>query len=130
MPNGFHGTKNDWKQFESPLLELDNRIEAFAQTHQLSIIRNYHNWPGRMLTSGRSPNRSIQLYLQDQRLSTWRIGIVAYEDRRDGRYLKGKKVAVDVPEHQPQQKLEEFLEQAWAEVKTWSKRDLQKTLAP
>jgi hypothetical protein len=60
MPNGHHGTDEEWKRLEAPLRDVDNAIDAFAKRHRIAIGRNYHNWPERSLRWGSDPERLIQ----------------------------------------------------------------------
>jgi len=35
MSNGHHGSKDEWERMETPLVELDPVIKAFAESHKM-----------------------------------------------------------------------------------------------
>lgn len=52
MPNGFYGSAEEWERMEAPFREVDEQLEEFAEAHGMSVVKNYHNWPGRRLDWG------------------------------------------------------------------------------
>lgn len=60
MPNGDYGPHEEWDRLEEPLCRADPVIAAFSQRRELSISRNYHNWPERTLSWGDNPTTLVQ----------------------------------------------------------------------
>jgi hypothetical protein len=60
MPNGFHGSEEEWERIEAPLRTIDAGIAAFAERNGLIGSKNYHNWPERSLRCAEAPDRSAR----------------------------------------------------------------------
>jgi hypothetical protein len=72
---------------EALFLKLDARLDEFASPHRLSLTKNYHNWPGRLLTSNEGNLcRLIQINLDDEKEMTLNVWICVTEDRADERF--------------------------------------------
>ena len=125
MPNGFQGTDEAWARIEAPLLVLDPALEAFAHEHGLSLGRNYHNWPERSLKWGAPIERLIQVYLEDEKALTWNVWLCASEDRGAARYWKRAFLRQAVPIEEIERALPGLLEEALAQVNTWSREQLE-----
>lgn len=91
MPNGFHGTKEEWDRMEAPLLEVDDVIGEFAQSKGLSLDSNYHNMPNRRLMWNKGGiTRVIQVSVKDEDMTIY-VTYYAWQDRnntRRGKWLK------------------------------------------
>jgi hypothetical protein len=125
MPNGFRGTDEAWARLEAPLLVLDPVLETFAREHDLSLARNYHNWPERSLKWGAPIERLIQIYLEDDTALTWNVWLCASEDRGAARYWKRAFLRQAVLIDEIERALPGLLEEALAQVNTWSQEQLE-----
>jgi hypothetical protein len=125
MPNGFHGTDQEWERIEAPLRILDPALQEFAQRHEMRIARSERNWPSRSVHWGRKLERLVQIYLEDPASLTWNVWVCVSEDRRRKRYWKNTflRRAVDIGEivlH-----LGELLEEGRRAADSWESGDLQ-----
>jgi hypothetical protein len=109
MPNGHHGTEEEWKRLEAPLREIDAAMEAFAKRHKMAISRNYHNWPERSLRWGSDPERLIQIYLEDDRRLTWKREFLRH----------------DVPMGDMSPVIDQLLDEAFLTVSSWRPEELE-----
>jgi len=125
MPNGFHESREAWDRIEAPLRPLDPALEAFARQHDMSLGRNYHNWPERSLRWGKPVSRLIQIYLEDEDQLTWNVWLCASEDRSSGRYWRREFLRKAVPIQEISGDLTTLLEQARRTVEGWSAQDLE-----
>jgi hypothetical protein len=124
MPNGFHGSNEDWARLAAPLLTLDPAFEAFARQHGFTISRNDHNWPERSVRWGSGIERLIQVYLADEQRLLFTLWLCAFEDRAKGRYWKHRNVYSNTTVAAIGQNLEKVLEESKSEVDAWSANDL------
>jgi len=125
MPNGYHGTDEDWKRLEAPLCEIDPAIHAFAKRHLLKVTRNYHDWPERSLRWGRDVERIIQIYLHDEQRLTWNFWLCAIQDRGQERFWKKQflRQAVEMSEISPM--IDLLLDEAYVAVNGWRPEDFE-----
>ena len=65
---------------ESPLLEIDPVLEAFADKYQLTLTKN-HKWPERSISWGDPVRRLLQIYPQDEKHPAYNLWLCASEDR-------------------------------------------------
>jgi hypothetical protein len=126
MPNGHHGTEEEWKRLEAPLREIDPAFEAFARRHKLSLGRNYHNWPERSLRWGSDLQRLIQIYLQDEQRLTWNFWLCASQDRGQQRFWKQQSLRRDTPMADITPLIESLLDEAFSRVSAWRPGDLER----
>jgi len=85
MANGeWHGSEEEQRRVEAPLLVADPVIEAFASEHGLRITRNYKNWPGRWIQWGKEVRCSMNIYLSDEKGPSWNVSLSASQYRRRG----------------------------------------------
>jgi hypothetical protein len=126
MPNGFHGSREDWDRLEAPLRRVDAELDAFAGRHGMALTKNHHSWPERSLTWVDGVERKIQVLLQDAAALTYNVWVVAWEDRADGRYWKRKAIANGLPEPELHAKLAELLEAGRAALAEWAVEDLER----
>jgi len=120
MPNGFHGTDQEWSRLEAPLLRLDPVLER-----HLSLSRNYHNWPERSLTWGVPIRRLIQVYLEDAGDLTWNVWLCASEDRGANRYWKRTFLKHAVPIEEIERAFPDLLEEARVQLEAWSSEEFE-----
>ena len=125
MPNGFHGPKEEWQRLEAPLKSIDGALEAYAQSHDLALSRNYHAWPERSLRWGTKRERLIQIFLHDEKRVTFNIWLGAYEDRGSKRYWKQRTLREDVPIGEIAENLHPLLEAGRVEVEGWTSDELE-----
>lgn len=125
MPNGHHGTDDEWKRLEAPLHDVDSAIDAFAKRHRIAIGRNYHNWPERSLRWGSDPERLIQIYLHDEHRLTWNLWLCVSQDRRRQRFWKRQFLRQDVSMGDISPIIDSLLEEAFRVVSAWRAEDLE-----
>ena len=91
MPNGFHGTKEEWDRLEAPLREVDEVIREFARVQDLDVDANYHNMPNRRLMWNKGGITCvIQVSVNDEDMTIY-VAYYAWQDRnnmRQGKELK------------------------------------------
>jgi len=91
MPNGFHGTKEEWDRLEAPLLEVAEVIGDFARMQNLEVDANYHNMPNRRLTwHKRDMTCVIQVSVKEEGMTMY-VTFYAWQDKdniRRGKWLK------------------------------------------
>lgn len=124
MPNGHHGSKEEWERMEAPLVELDPLIESFAKSRNLTVSRNYHSWPERSLTINDEIHRQVQVWLRDEKQMTFKIVAVAWQDRGLKRYLKDEVIAEDKTAEGLRKNLLGWLEEGYKTVITWTPSDM------
>ena len=126
MPNGFHGSVEEWDRIESPLQQIDLELAAFAERHGLEFSKNVRNWPDRRLTWGEPIHRSIQISLvDDEGPPLYAVGGFAWEDRAFGRYVKGVSITEPVPISVLREKPAKWLEEGLQIVSGWTSDDLE-----
>jgi hypothetical protein len=130
VPNGFHGSKEEWERLEAPLLVIDDCLLQFAQSHGMELRRNYHNWPERSLKWHVGPlEKLIQIALvdtdgdQDLRVS---LGICAVRDSNDKRFWKNRILAGPAPIKEIEQHLDSLLVRAKEMLDAWTEKDLER----
>jgi len=126
MPNGFHGSKNEWERMEAPLLRIDHVLESFASSHELQLRRNYHNWPERSLMWNSSGvKKLIQIFLHDEQKLTFTVWICASEDRGAGRFWKQTKLRDAIALEEISAELGGLLCECKAILDGWKEADLE-----
>jgi hypothetical protein len=124
MPNGFHGSREDWERMESPLLEIDESLKDFAQAHTMELSLNYHAWPSRRLTWGVDIHRLIEISLEDEREMTFNFWICAWKDGRRKRYWKNAYLREGAPFPEIKEELRQLLQEGIETLESWHKKDL------
>ncbi len=128
MPNGFHGSREEWEQLEAPLLELDDRIWAFAEPRGLHCVRNYHNWPNRSVSWKRGDmERKVEISLVQGAPKTYDICVLAWRDVQRTRYAKKADVKRRVSFAELSARLERFLDEGIALANSWPEGNLERT---
>jgi len=125
VPNGFHGTAEEWERIEAPLKRLDDTLADYAKRHGLALSRNYHNWPERSLRWGAAIERFVQIYLANEKQLTFNLWLCAFEDRGSKRYWKQRVVKECVPIDEIEKNLEPLLDAARTEVDASSSDELE-----
>ena len=126
MPNGFHGSKQEWDLMEAPLLKIDALWAFFATQHGRTSSKNYHNWPERSLVWSSSGIRKlIQIYLEDEKCLMFNFWISAAEDRGPERSWKQQFLRKAAPIHEIERDLPQLLSSAKEKLDTWSSSDLE-----
>jgi hypothetical protein len=65
MPNGFHGSEQEWQRIEAPLKMLDSELQDYTRRYGMSFSHNYHDWPERSLVWGAPIRKLMQIYLEE-----------------------------------------------------------------
>ena len=121
MPNGFHGSLEEWRRMEAPYIRIDPILEEFAEQHNLELVKNYRD-ADRSLRWNDGVSRSIWVGLMDKygESGTYQVSVGAYQDRGAQRYVKHGIVAnnVEVAE------FAQTLERAWSILASWSENEL------
>lgn len=126
MPNGFHGPVEEWDRIESPFQEIDPRLRKFANEHKMRLRKNSHSWPERsLLWQKASVEKSIQIFLKDEKARTYCLWLCAWEDRDQSRYWKKQILLEEVAWNVAEQGLESLLLQAYEIVDSWTAKDLE-----
>ena len=91
----------------------------------MELDKNYHGEPARILkwVDGRVA-RKIDISVKNCSIRTYSIGIVAWEDRNDGRYWKHALIRADLTSPFNQAEIVRILGQADNLVKKWASGDL------
>ena len=126
MPNGFHGSQDEWKHMEAPLLEIDHILTVFGKRYGMKLSKNYHDWPERSLVWGGDVRHLIQIYLENEKTMTWNVWLCASQDRATGRFWKNQFLRRAVPFQEIHNVLEQLLEEARNIVTAWSERYLER----
>lgn len=124
MPNGFHGTQEQWARIESPLRSIDVTLRTFAKQHGMSFTANQRNWPDRSLEWGHPIRKLIQIFLEDEKTLTYNLWICASEDRSDRRYWKNEFFRRGATMSRIQTALPGLLEEARRKLESWRGEDL------
>lgn len=117
---GWYGTKEEWRRIEVPLLKLDQILESFASSHQLTITRNHKDWPERSIEWGGDVRCLIQMFLDDEHTLAVTLWICASQDRGHSRYWKQSNLAKAVQSEDLLTKLPNLLDFAKSELDRWS----------
>jgi len=125
MPNGFHGSKQEWERLEAPLRQFDPELQAFADQHAMRITRNEHNWPSRSLHWGHHIERAVQISLEHPGQLTWSIWVYAWQDRGRERYWKKVLLGQAIPLAEIAPRLAGILQQGRHLADAWSADDLE-----
>jgi hypothetical protein len=125
MPNGFHGTDQEWERIEAPLRPLDPTLDGFARRYGMRIARSERNWPSRSLHWGGKVERLVQIYLEDPARLTWNVWVCVSEDRRRKRYWKNAFLRRAVAMSEIASDLEGLLEEGRRDADSWGSGDLQ-----
>jgi len=126
MPNGFHGCREEWERMESPLQEIDDLIEDFAQAHEMELSLNYHAWPNRRLKWAGDIYRLIDISLEDEREMTFNFWICAWRDGRRKRYWKNAYLREGATLPEIKEELQQLLQEGRETLESWHKKDLRK----
>lgn len=127
VPNGLHiSAESDlWRALESPLVEIDELLSAFAKRHGMALSNNYHNWPERTLAwSSRGLRRSIQFALAGLEERTY--SMMAYASTGAGMTWLSNESALKkaVPWAEIAADLESLLARAYETAEQWLELDL------
>jgi hypothetical protein len=127
MPNGFHGSLEEWRRMEAPYIRVDPLLEEFAERHQLQLQKNYHSEANRSLRRDGSVSRSIWIYSTDKygESETYQVSVIAWQDRGGRRYVKHGILANSVEVAG----LAQVLERAWDILASWSEDELHEAKA-
>lgn len=122
MPNGYHGSAEEWRRLVAPLVAVDEEIETFARDHGMALERDSHSWPSRQLRWFANLDRSIEIYLNADKKS-YRVGISCSEDRIEGRYWRSEIIA-DVGVTDLPAEVLALMSRAMERVARWTADDL------
>jgi hypothetical protein len=125
MPNGFHGSREEWDRMEAPLLALDESLSEFASGRNLQVIKNYHNWPQREIRwTSSGIRRTISILLASESKMTLHVAVVAAKDKDDDRYLKDYWLKKEASWDEVRNNLQQLLEDGFTLLESWSEKDL------
>ena len=116
---GWYGTTEEWQRLEEPLLSIDPVLERFAATHDIELLKNEKDAPGRALRWGNNPNFLMQVFLADEAALTWNVWLCCVEDRDDRRYWLHDYPVRDQSIESFGSQLNMLLGQGFARLKTW-----------
>ena len=121
MPNGFHGSKEEWRRLEAPYIRIDHILMAFAQRYGLELYKNYRD-ADRSLRFNDALSRAIWVHATEKydANGTYHVSVIAHQDRPE-RYVKAAAVAESVVLGD----LDRILGQAASLIASWSENDLQ-----
>jgi hypothetical protein len=126
MPNGFHGTKEEWDKMEKDLLDSDNDLILFAKEKGMEISKNYHNWPSRALRWEKNDiNKDIGISLVDSKSQTYNMGVGVFKDIDFKRYWKNKILKEKVSWQEIKNNLISLLEEGYKLAESWEEKDLE-----
>jgi len=125
MPNGFHGSRDEWERISSPLNEIDLLWDEFARARSLEKERNDRNWPSRTLKWRNEIDRVITLYLADDKAMTFSFVVHAFEDRAGKRYWRKESLKEPVPWNEIRSQISQLLEDGYRMVDSWQRADLE-----
>jgi hypothetical protein len=86
VPNGYHGTKEEWRVIEAPLREIDPLLDAFASASGYVLTKNYRGDPERSLVRDAGIRRLIQVFVAETTGPHFKVWLCASEDRQLKRY--------------------------------------------
>jgi hypothetical protein len=116
---GWYGTAEEWQRLEGPLLTIDPVLELFSARHDIELLKNEKDAPGRAFRWGDNPNFLIQVFLADEGPLTWNLWLCCVEDRDDSRYwLNGYAVRAQ-PIESFGSELDTLLEEGFARLTAW-----------
>lgn len=121
MPNGFHGSVDEWARIEAPYIRIDPILAAFATQHALELQKNYRD-ADRSLRWNDGISRTIWIASmeKDGASGTYQVSIGAHHDRGPQRYVKHGIVVDGVGSDE----LDDTLERARRILACWSESDL------
>ena len=90
MPNGFHGSLEEWQRLTAPFQGLDPVLEKFAQENGASVRKDHRNTPCRLVEWSGDVNGSINFLLADEQSLTLRVHVAAWRDVAKQRFLKSE----------------------------------------
>lgn len=124
MPNGFHGSIQDWVQMEKPLRDLDEILNGFAKQHDMTVTSNYHSWPERSLEWGEAMRRLLCIFLSDEKAMLFEFSLMAGEDRGHQRYWRKETLERAIPADRLEEEVPQLLERGYERLLSWSEEDL------
>lgn len=125
MPNGFHGSREDWERMEAPLLEIDELLAQFASGRNMQVVKNYHNWPQRQIDwTSNGIDRSLYILLANESKMTFHVAVVASKDQNGERYLKDHWLRKEASWDEVRDNLAQLLQDGVTLLESWSGKDL------
>ena len=120
---GWHGTIEEWKRIEAPLLRVDPQIDEFIQNNGMAVTKNYKDWPERSIAWTENNTRLlIQLYLADIDKISWNIWLCCSQDRDESRFWRQEFLISKQRMSEFEGRLAELLEAAKTRLCDWSTR--------
>ncbi len=112
-------SKEQWEQLEGLLQTIDDNLKSIAQSKNLNIEKNYHNWPSRSLHwESDGINRKIEIYLENERQKTYNTCLYSWQDKNNIRYLK-KEFLKNISFSEMSTNLEKLLEESYNIIESW-----------
>ena len=124
MPDGFHGSREEWERMEAPLREIDGSLKDFARSNKMELSLNYHAWPNRRLKWVTDIHRLIEISLEDEREMTFSFWICAWRDGRRRRYWKNTYLIEGAPLSEIKEELQRLLQEGMQTLESWHGKDL------
>ncbi len=122
MANGYYG--ENWEKIEDMIKVVDPILEKFALEKGVVLTKSDRS-PGYRAYRWKSDiGRLIEIFLESEEHLTWRMGVIAYEDRKEGRFWKNKTFYMPGPISGIHENLEHLLEECWLTVSSWKSEQL------
>lgn len=83
-------TKEQWDALEKPLAEIDDELLRIAEDRNLTVDKNYHNWPSRSLSwrTGDGLDRKLEISVGENGKFFQIYGYAWYDDANGQRFIK------------------------------------------
>jgi len=114
-----------WQHNEGLLSDLDDRVFTFAAEKALMVRQSGGGWPCRTLEWTDGVRRMIQIYLEDEAVSTFTLSICATQDRRHERFFKALALREAVPLAELRREFDDLLDASHRLLRSWTAADLE-----
>ena len=125
MPNGYHGSRDEWLRLEAPLREVDPVLEAFASSSGYTLSKNYRGDPERSLVAEGAIRRLIQIFVADPAGPTFKVWLCASQDRGLERYWKRSFLTETATAADLSRSITNWLEDGRRQLEAWGSADLE-----
>ena len=122
MANGYYG--ENWESIEDMIKPLDSVLEKFSREKDIPLTKSDRSPGYRAFRWESDIGRLIEIFLESEEHLTWRMGVTAYEDRKDGRFWKTKTFYMPGPLSGIHDHLPQLLKECWETVSGWESDQL------
>ena len=122
MANGYYG--EDWDELDALITPFDPLLEKFALAKGVQLTKNGKSPGYRAFRWETDIGRLIEIFIESYEYRTWRMGIIAYEDRAQRRFWKNETLFMPESIDKLEPDLEKLLEKGWETVSRWKSDDL------